>query len=265
KRKLVRLMEIRKMRGNEINIGEIPFTIGVPDIISFRMPPDLKSIPSGIMPEKGYIDIIIGQNKISLVSGTQNVFLANPSIDTLSFITSILLPSIMKNKLRIHYRSYMHGERTIIDALTRCIKNHLDLYKEGLNNLFIRNLNPTSRSIIDLELIAEAIEKIEKPDIIIIEGLGNYIDFVADKETYKEEHYNNLVRRAVNNVTGFYFINSYEKDLMEIPLINVYDNVFYLDINQNKLILKSIRNHLRSIPMDPIEIDINSLEKCLMV
>jgi len=114
-------------------------------------------------------------------------------------------------------------------------------------------------------MTAESIERYEKPDIVIVEGLGTYMDLVSDMETYKEEHYNNLIRRAANSITGFYFIHELEENMMKIPLINVYDSIFYLNIKDKNLVLKSIRNHLKVVPLDPIEIDARNVESCFMV
>ena len=265
KRKLIRLMEIRKMRGNEISVGEVPFIIGSPDIISFRVPPNLSVIPSGISPTKEYVEIKIGTNKIPFVPGTQNIFVTNPSVDPLPFISSLMIPTLLAKGYKIVYRSYFHGEKTIRDRIAKCLEYYPRSYHELINNLSIRNLNPSSKSIIDLELIAENIERYEKPDIVIVEGLGTYIDLVSDAETYKEEHYNNLIRRAGNNITGFYFIHELEENMMKIPLISVYDSIFYLTIKNKNLLLKSIRNHLKVVPLDPIEIDARNVESCFMV
>ncbi|AFZ70984.1 RecA-superfamily ATPase possibly involved in signal transduction [Caldisphaera lagunensis DSM 15908] len=261
KRKIIRLMEIRKMRGNEISIGEVPFVIEYPDVISFRVPPTLNIIPSGINPSKGFIEIKVGNNKLTFASGTQNIFIVNPSVDSLPFL-SFIIPQLLVKGNRIVYRSYIHSESTIKDKMTKCLEYYPN-NKELINNLLVRNLNPSSKSIIELELNAEKIDNIEKPNIVIVEGLSTYIDIVSDLDTYKEEHYNNLIRRAGNNITGFYFINEFEENMSKIPLISVYDNVFYLTIKDKNILLKSIRNHLKAVPLDPIEIDARSIESCI--
>jgi circadian clock protein KaiC len=265
KRKLIRLMEIRKMRGNEISVGEVPFIIGSPDIISFRVPPNINAIPSGISPTKEYVELKIGTNKIPFAPGTQNMFITNPSIDPLPFISTFIIPTLLVKGYKIVYRSYFHGEKTIRDRIGKCLEYYPRNYQQLISNLSIRNLNPSSKSIIDLEMTAESIERHEKPDIVIVEGLGTYMDLVSDMETYKEEHYNNLIRRAANSITGFYFIHELEENMMKIPLINVYDSIFYLNIKDKNLVLKSIRNHLKVVPLDPIEIDARNVESCFMV
>ncbi|MCE4607642.1 MAG: recombinase A, partial [Caldisphaeraceae archaeon] len=264
KGKVYRYMEIRKMRGNEVKYGEIPFIIGMPEVINIRVPQDVKGLPSGINPRKGFIKIAMGDREVSFARGTQNLFVVDPRIDSLPLISSLILSTVLKERLTIHYRSYLHGEKTIRDYLSKCFEGKEE-YAEGLKNFFIRNVNPTSQTIISLELLISSWEELEKPDVIIVEGSGNYIELVSDIESYRQEQYNDLIRRALHNITGFYFIHTKMKKLTSIPLINHYDNVFYITLNKRgDILIKPFKIHLKPVPIDPIVVEREKIESCIM-
>jgi circadian clock protein KaiC len=261
-------MEIRKMRGNEINIGEIPFIIVPEDAVAVIRPESTTNMPSGTIPESmirlkfkccGY--------EIPFAKGSQNLFIVHPSIDPLVISTSLGTDIIARGKHKVFYRSYLHGEKTIIDRFNECSKNLLDesTIKDIEKLISFLSINPTKYSIDELYYMTERYETSINPDIVVVEGLEVLQD-LSDPLEFLNSQYNSLIRKSVNRITGFYFMKGFKEECKSIPLINLYDNVInvgpYVDKEERFVKIEPFRLLLKAAPLFTILIRADYIENC---
>ncbi|AFZ70427.1 RecA-superfamily ATPase possibly involved in signal transduction [Caldisphaera lagunensis DSM 15908] len=268
KRKIIRLMEIRKMRGNEISIGEVPFVIAPDEGIAIIKPESPFGMPSAVNPE-GIIELKFKDSnyKLEFQKGSQTLFVIHPSIDPLILLTALGVDIIISEKRKVFYRSYLHGENTIRDRFKICVNNLFS--QEKANEIFdlvkTFSINPTRYSIDELYYMISKMESEIKADTVVVEGLETLYD-LSDKRGFINAQYNSLIKMAVNGITGFYSTKGVKEEINQLPLINFYDNIIYAEPistpNGRFVKITPIRLILKVNPYFEILLNADNIEKC---
>ncbi|MET1102304.1 MAG: ATPase domain-containing protein [Pyrodictiaceae archaeon] len=240
KGRIERLMEIRKLRSAPITLAEISFRIAPKVGIDLRVPPAPEELPG--LPHSSEDQWRLemsgrGETKPTILfsKGSQVLLVTHPLINTLHLTTWLIslalkynLNTINTNNLenvKILYRSYFHSPAVIRERLMNCLKQNKIHIPE--DNILVRSINPTLRTITDIAATNIYEETSFKPTILVVEGLDVVYDLLADPESYRREHYNNIMIRRKYGITSIYtFTAPGMKDVKRIPLLSVYDYVF---------------------------------------
>jgi len=267
KRKLIRLMEIRKMRGNEISVGEVPFIIVPDDAVVINIPESTRGMPSATNPESVIkLKFKYSDYKIEFPKGSQTLFVIHPSIDPLIISSSLGTSIIHAEKYKVIYRSYLHGEKTVKDRFEMCAKN-LSLNNKEIGELIsVASINPTKYSVDELYYIVNKLEENIKPNIVVVEGLETLYDLTS-RESFINSQYNSLIKRMVNGITGYYFTRGTKENLLDIPLINFYDNIINVEpviTSEGRFVkIEPIRIVMKAAPFFEILVNADYIEKCI--
>jgi circadian clock protein KaiC len=259
-------MEIRKMRGNEISVGEVPFIIVPNDTIVINKPESIEGMPSATNPESVIkLKFKYSDYKIDFPKGSQTLFVVHPSIDPLIISSALGTNIILSEKFKVIYRSYLHGEKTIKDRFEICAKNLFSNSKEIMNLINTVAINPTKYSVDQLYYLVNRLEEQVKADIVVVEGLETLYDLTS-RESFINSQYNNMIKRMVNGITSFYFTRGTKENLLEIPLINFYDNVINIEpviTSEGRFVkIEPLRIVMKAAPFFEILVNADYMEKC---
>lgn len=259
KGKIYRYMEIRKMRGNEVKYGEIPFIIIPGDAVGIIKPEGISEIPSGVYPEKS-IKARIEDKEISIPIGSQNLLIFHPMIDPLPVFTWLGLRNFSQYGYKIFCESFTHNKRTVEDRIKLCLD------RGGVGSgpeIKIFQINPTAYTLDEIYYLTDLEERKIKPDIAVVNGI-EILQELSDPKEYLNIQYNKLLRRMNRKITGFYLIKHPLNKIEKIPLINFYDNVFifkpylkggvrYIGVSPYRIILNIRQRYEVFIKADTLE------------
>ena len=229
KGRIVRYMELRKMRGAPLTLAEITFRIAPGVGIDVRIP----TLPEKVPPLDQEQLYQLGIRTIDewvlggFPKGSQVLFIIHPLLDptlVMGFFASLLYT---RYGGPVIYRSYRTSPSVIKARLCDCIKSMCER-REFDKDFLVRSINPTLLSITDLAANNMYEEQMVRPRFVFIEGLDLIVELLADIETYRREHFNNLLARKRLGITGFYGYTTVPRQPEQIPLISVYDSVFYV-------------------------------------
>jgi circadian clock protein KaiC len=227
KGRIVRFMELRKMRGAPLTLAELTFRITPGAGIEVRVPVLPEKVPS-LDHDKLYGTGVEEMDKWFLggfPKGSQVLFIIHPLLDPTLFMSFIATTLYQRYGGPVLYRSYRSSPETIKMVVCRCLEG----CRDGLPRDFhVVTRNPTLMSITDLAALNISEERSIRPRFVFIEGLDLVLELLADVETYKREHFNNILIRKSLGVTAFYSFAAIPRQPDQIPLINVYDSVFYV-------------------------------------
>jgi circadian clock protein KaiC len=267
KGRIVRLAEIKKFRGSDLSLMDIPFRIKPIELIS--MP---RIINYGQRTSKELIIVNLGKLKYEFYKGSQNLILVNPSIckDALTIVgmlgAIVGTPYLRTGSGKTIIRIQSHLVDDFKQNIEKCFsslqfeKNMIEII---LSNIFIIPVNITKLSMVDyFDEINEQEEKI-KPSIIIDLTLDSAYGLISDKEIFSYLQLNLINRRSSNNITGIYLINGLYKDLSKFPLYFMYDNIVYVRSYKNKgLIIKPIKIRFSLLPKSKSILYADNLNVC---
>lgn len=170
---LVRLIEMRKLRGKPQNLVEIPFIIVENRGIVVHVPILLEELP----PEKEELDLpckVIGEKLGHIHRDFYINMFYPPEVNYGREIFIIILATLVKYNMRGLLISYVSSPHTIKDLIVKELASHgipSEHAERIVNNyLAIKGINPYAQSIYELALKElELIEKV-KPGVVIFHG-----------------------------------------------------------------------------------------------
>ncbi len=231
KGRIVRYMELRKMRGAPLTLAEITFRITPGAGIDVRVP----TVPERVPPLNHAELYKLGSEELDrwlrggFPRGSQILFITHPLLDTTAFIAYMASSLYARHGGPILIRTYRTSPSVVRLYLERCLKA---LGTKMGKDVKIVGVNPTLVSITDLAASNIYEEERLMPKFVFIEGLDLIVELLADLETYKREHYNNILIRKQLGITAFYTYTTIPRELDKIPLITVYDSVFYVRVRR---------------------------------
>ncbi len=170
--KLVRLLEIRKARGTQISVAEIPFQITEGVGIKVFVPPLLKEIKGFVKPFK-FTTSILKKYIVDIYAG-ESILLATPPYARIPHIAFTGIDLALTNDLKTLIISYRYGPDELKTIITSVIKS---IVKEEIPDELVEKymvyegLNPYGVSI--EELLMTEMELVEQydPDIVVFHGV----------------------------------------------------------------------------------------------
>ena len=170
--KLVRLLEIRKARGSQIRVAEIPFQITEGVGIKVFVPPLLKEIKGFAKPFKFTTSIL--KKYIGDIYASESILLVTPPYARIPYIAFIAIDLALTNELKTLVISYKYGPDELKTIITNVIKEIIneEVPHEIIEKYAIyEGLNPYGMSI--EELLMTEMELIEQydPDIVVFHGV----------------------------------------------------------------------------------------------
>ncbi len=228
KGRIVRFMELRKMRGSPLTLAELTFRITPGAGIEVRVPILPEKVPS-LDHDRLYRTGVKEMDEWFLGGfprGSQVLLIVHPLLDPTLLMCYLASAFYKLYGGPLLYRSYRASPDTIRSRLSRCLG--LEHPSKLPGDIHVVTRNPTLMSITDLAALNVSEERQVRPRFVFIEGLDLILELLADVETYKREHFNNLLFRKSLGVTTFYSFSTVPRQPEQIPLISVYDSVFYV-------------------------------------
>ncbi|WFO74974.1 AAA family ATPase [Desulfurococcaceae archaeon MEX13E-LK6-19] len=173
---LVRLMEIRKVRGAPVKIAEVPFAIIDGVGLQVMTPPIL----SRIVPPKYDVEIKIPCKQLARelkhLHPGQYIYVAYQADAYNPYIMPLLLATITMNNLKTLVISYVRSPREAFAVFTSISTYEKEIREEQIKKLFgedkiiVESINPASCSIEELNsLELQLIDKYQ-PEVVIFDG-----------------------------------------------------------------------------------------------
>ncbi|MFP3310120.1 MAG: ATPase domain-containing protein [Acidilobus sp.] len=230
KNKLERHAEIRKMRGTNVEYASLPYAFTTRGV---ELPPPLRpeALPSGARYERA-----CRLGRLTITPGMGTLILYDPSVDPVQFSAYYLVAPAVALGLRTRYSSYIHGATSLRDVLATCG----DPLQGKLNNLMVESFEASSMTIGEAELRTYASDRDFRPDLVVVEGIHLLREFNT-LDDYTGLVYRTLLRRASMGIMTFHLYASPREGAWDVPLSTYYDNVLYLYVKGDKLVLEPLR------------------------
>ncbi len=272
KGRIVRYMELRKMRGAPLTLAELTFRIAPGVGIDVRVP----TFPEKVPPLDHETVYKVGVNGIDswalggFPRGSQVLFIIHPLLDSTLVMGFFASRLYQRYGGPVLYRSYRASPSVIRTRLCPCLR---EVCTGTAKDFHIVSVNPTLMSITDLAARNIAEEQMIKPKFVFIDGLDMVVELLADIETYKREHFNNLLARKRMGVTAFYGFTAIPRHPDQIPLLSVYDTVIYVRPRRVRVRTREgtrYRFYVELVPFrhslgvieGAIRLDIGEMERC---
>ncbi len=267
KGRIVRLMEIKKFRGSNVSISDIPFRIKTGNLVSILYFKNYnQTAPSNLY------TIAIGNTGLNFYKGSQNLIMLDPKIDR----EGLTIFGFYGAKLGTPYLQSGY-EKTIIRVLSNdmdefknkldeCI-NSLPFERSAIENIrksnYVLGMDLHSMSLNDyFDELIEQEEKI-KPSIVIDLTLDLAYNLIGDEQLFKMLQLGLINKRLTNGITGFYIVNGKYKNIYDFPLISIYDNVAYvMRTKTNRILFKPVKMKFRLFTSESFIIDKEMIGKC---
>ena len=170
--KLVRLLEIRKARGSQIRVAEIPFQITEGVGIKVFVPPLLKEIEGFVKPFKFSTNIL--KKYIGNIYAGESILLVTPPYARIPYIAFTGIDLALTNGLKTLVISYRYGHDELKTIITNIIKEITkeEIPKELIDKYMVyEGLNPYGMSI--EELLMTEMELVEQydPDMVVFHSV----------------------------------------------------------------------------------------------
>lgn len=175
---LIRLMEIRKVRGAPIRIAEVPFAIVDGIGLKIMTPPILDKI----IPPKLNVEIRMPCKHLSSKLGSlhpgEHVYVVYQADAYNPYIMPILLATIISNNLKTLIISYARSPREAFMVFTSISSygKEVRITEELIRKLFkkdlivIESINPASLSIEELNSLELHLIDKHRPDVVVFDG-----------------------------------------------------------------------------------------------
>ncbi|AFZ70080.1 RecA-superfamily ATPase possibly involved in signal transduction [Caldisphaera lagunensis DSM 15908] len=267
KGRIVRVMEIKKFRGSDISIGDIPFRIKSGELISLLYFKTHNQKSSDTIYKVG-----LGDATFAFYKGTQNLIMVDPKIDREGLIFLGIYGALLGNPFLQSGK-----EKTII----RVISSDIDKFKKKLNeclnsmslgkdvienimnNIYVLGMDLDIFSLNDyFDVINEQEENI-KPAIIIDLTLDLAYNLLGDQQLFNMLQLNLINKRSSNSITGLYIVNGKYKDIYSFPLVSLYDNIAYVKHYKNSgILVKPVKMEYRLFTLESFVINKEMVGKC---
>jgi len=192
-----RVMEVKKVRGRELNVAELPFSIQKNVGIVFHQPMKLSEIKSSkkrrllaVGPQGPYLKESTGPSIVTLIEYPPELTLSLP------LLYSILLHMASSNYGKLLIIEYWSPEDRIKDFMMDSLKLYgadEEVIKRILDNIVIRPLNPTAYSSPELfSMILDIVNDV-KPMAVIFHDVALPTKTAVDVSYYASLVYNLLL------------------------------------------------------------------------
>ena len=174
---ITRWMEIRKMRGRAIPMGEIPFSISENVGIRILAPPRPETVPAPSLETIYFtgckpLDEAIG----GIPRGAQVLLIHPPGFRAYTELFTANLSTFLRNRLRILTITYSLPEKILWHAVMQ-IARTLNVDEEKIKKLIaIRSINPSAHSIHEMMAQVWSFVNEFKPDVLVLHGLRAIFD-----------------------------------------------------------------------------------------
>ncbi len=170
--KLVRLLEIRKARGSQIRVAEIPFQITGGIGLKVFVPPLLKEIKGYAKPYKLSVHIL--KKYIGNIYAGESILIIMSPHARIPHAVFIPIDLALTNKLKTLVISYKYSHDDIKEIIKNTVKEitGIEIPEELLEkHMMYEGINPYGMSL--EELLMTEMELVEQydPDIIIFHGI----------------------------------------------------------------------------------------------
>ncbi|ALL00705.1 hypothetical protein Pyrde_0655 [Pyrodictium delaneyi] len=221
--KIVRIMEIRKMRGHRATLARLTYAIVPGKVIAVRTPPRIIDIHAPQENLAFQLETGDANYSFTLPRGAQVLVAINPVLDPLSTLFGIACKTRIKPSIKLLYRTFTRSPEEI-----QWVLKELKCKNPTIEFVHLSSINPTLYSVTELAMMNIEEDLAVKPDIVVIDGIEQAFWLSGGQEIGIREHYNNIQYRKIHNITGVYvYTITLRKLLNANPLLNIYDAIFY--------------------------------------
>lgn len=241
--RIIRFLEIRKIRGAPLNIAEVPYQIAKKKGIKLFFPTLLHELKPPKFNEELYFGIPILDKSIApLYKGIVILVTFPPQARTILYTISPFIKLVIQNRLKSLIISYKYSDQelsTILDRVLKAIGYPINEFKKLILGFY--SFNPTAMSFQEVFFREDEIIEKLKPDMIAVHGLDIIFKIVEFSGTgldrlFVSLHNRLLVHRS-NGKIIIYFIPKLGKRLTD-TLASLADMVIDISYTIRRNMLK---------------------------
>ncbi|HIQ24320.1 MAG TPA: recombinase A [Pyrodictium delaneyi] len=222
--KIIRTMEILKMRGHRTTLARLTYAIVPGKVIAVRTPPKILNIPAPSEVLRFRLSAANMSYSVSLPRGSQILVSIHPAFDPPTILLGLACNIEAEPPVKVLYRSFTRSPDEVKWILRRlsCSDPTVEITK-------ISSINPTIYSATELAMHSIDEDLRVMPDVVVVDGIKQAFWLSGEVDVGIREHFNNIQHRRIHGITGVYVYSAALKELVNTyPLYNIYDTIFYI-------------------------------------
>lgn len=222
--KIIRTMEILKMRGHGATLARLTYAIVPGKVIAVRTPPKISNIPAPSEVLRFRLSAANMSYSVSLPRGSQILVSIHPALDPLTILLGLACNTEANPPVKVLYRSFSKSPDEVGWVLRR-----LSCSNPSLEVTRISSINPTIYSATELAMHSIEEDLRVMPDVVVVDGIKQAFWLSGEMDVGIREHFNNIQHRRIHGITGFYVYSATLRELVNTyPLYDIYDAIFYI-------------------------------------